>query len=156
MKKSDFDTNKTRASQFAQHGRMQSRIEDNILVNEATGPFNAEIINAIQTIQHDLLELISTRDQWAQIYIFRDSALCSPDTIEALRNYLSGMRGKLKRPAATAFVMGQDVEGRSIMAQHYRQVYEDADLKFELFFTEQQAHDWLRLLLNQPAEPDSP
>jgi len=143
MKKLRRDTDSTKVTRFNQHGRMVSRVEDNILFNEATGPFNAEIIAAIRLIQQEMLEEISTKEKWAQIYVFFDSVLCSPDTIEALQVYLANLKGKLKKPVATAFVIGPGVEGRSMMGPHYRQVYEQANLNFQLFETVEQAQVWV-------------
>ena len=149
MKKLKRDTDLTKVTRFNQHGRMESRVEDNILFNEATGPFNAEIISAIKLIQNDLLQIISTKDKWAQIYVFHYSVLCSPDTIEALTAYLTDLRGKLKKPLATAFVMGMAVEGRAMMAPHYRHVYELAQLNFQLFSTLEEAQTWVQAALDQ-------
>jgi len=148
MKKMRRDTGQTTVTNFAQHGRMESRIEDNILINEATGPFNAEVIYAIESIQKDLLEMIASHDKWAQIYIFHESALCSLDTVEAIRDYLTKLRG-MKKPVATAYVMGKKVEGRSIMASHYRQLYAEATLQYQLFFTEAEAQQWIAAMLEQ-------
>lgn len=149
MKKIRRDTDQTIVPYFTQHGRMESRIEGSILINEATGPFNAEIIYAIQDIQLDLLELLNAKEQWAQIYIFHDSALCSPDTIDAMRAYMKKMQGTIKKPVGTAYVMAKTLEGRPIMAPLYRQVYEQAQLNFQLFFTVQEAQDWVNQLMGQ-------
>ncbi len=143
MKKLSRDTDSTKATRFNQHGRMESRVEGNILFNEATGPFNAEIITAIRLIQQELLEEISSKEKWAQIYVFYESVLCSPDTIEALHFYLTNLKGKLKKPVATAFVIGPDVEGRTMMSPHYRQVYEKANLNFRIFDAVEEAHAWV-------------
>ena len=149
MNKTKRNTNTAKSSTFSQHGNVESRIEDNILINEATGPFNAEVIYALKQIQQDLLDILSARQHWAQIYTFHHSALCSPDTIDALSAYLADEKGKIKKPAATAFVMDQSVEGRAIMAAHYRHVYELAGLKFDIFNSLKEAQDWVELMLSQ-------
>jgi hypothetical protein len=149
MTETKRSTDNAKASHFSQHGNVESRILDNVLINEATGPFNAEIIYALRQIQHDLLEILSAKPQWAQIYTFHHSALCSPDTIDALSNYLADKKGKIKKPAATAFVMDNSVEGRAIMAAHYRHVYEIAELNFKIFTSVEQAQDWVKLKLGK-------
>jgi len=149
MKKMRRNTDQAVVPHFTQHGRMESRIDNNILVNEATGPFNAEVIYAIESIQKDLLDLLAPHDKWAQIYIFHDSALCSLDTVDAIRDYLTKLRGTMKKPVATAYVMGKKVEGRSIMASHYQQLYAEADLNYQLFFTESEAQQWIATMLEQ-------
>jgi len=149
MKRLQRDTDKTKTTRYNQHGRMQSHVDNNILINEATGPFNAEIISAIQVIQRDLLKEISGHEHWAQVYIFYESVLCSPDTIEALRTYLARFKDPKKQPVATAFVMGTDIEGSSMMGPHYRQVYEEAQLTFQLFSTKAQALAWVNTMLAQ-------
>ncbi|MET3107130.1 hypothetical protein AAKU67_002972 [Oxalobacteraceae bacterium GrIS 2.11] len=149
MKKLKRDTDKTKTTRYNQHGRMESHVDNNILINEATGPFNAEIITAIQVIQHDLLQEIINHEQWAQVYIFHESVLCSPDTIEALRTYLANFKDSRNKPVATAFVMGPEVEGSSMMGPHYRQVYEEVHLTFQLFSTKTQALAWVNTMLAQ-------
>ena len=142
-------TDSAKISQFNQHGHVESRIANDVLLNEATGPFNAEVIFALQQIQSELLDVLGTKKQWAQIYTFHHSALCSPDTIEALSSYLSDKKGKIKKPVATAFVMGEDVEGRTIMAAHYRNVYALAGLNFDIFTDAGQAKDWVKHMMDQ-------
>lgn len=149
MKKLVRNTDDTIVPFFTQHGTIESRVDGNILINEATGPFNAEIIYALQEAQRELLEIVAEQENWAQIYIFHQSALCSPDTIDAINAYLSSKKGTIKRPVATAFVMERSVEGRAIMGPHYRQVYEKAELNFALFVTEQDAREWIAKTLQQ-------
>lgn len=149
MNKTKRNTDDAKVSQFNQHGSVESRIENNVLINEATGPFNAEIIYALKQIQYDLLEILSAKEHWAQIYTFHHSALCSPDTIDALSSYLADKKGKIKKPSATAFVMDRSVEGRTLMAAHYRHVYEVAELNFEIFTSVDEAHDWVKLMLSK-------
>jgi len=151
MKKLKRNTDQANVTRFTQHGHMECRVEGDILFNEATGPFNAEIIAAIQLIQRDLLDIVNKQDQWAQAYVFHESVLCSPDTVDALKNYLSELKGKMKKPVATAFVMAPDVEGRAMMAPHYRQVYEQAQLNFQLFDTVAEAQIWMRAMLAKAA-----
>jgi len=149
MNKTKRNTNTAKSSTFSQHGNVESRIEDNILINEATGPFNAEVIYALKQIQQDLLDILSARQHWAQIYTFHHSALCSPDTIDALSAYLADKKGKIKKPSATAFVMDHSVEGRAIMAAHYRHVYEVAELNFDIFTSAEDAQNWVQLMLDK-------
>ncbi len=147
MKKLVRNTDDTIVPLFSQHGTIESRIEGNILINEATGPFNAEIIYALQEVQSELLDVLAVLRNWGQIYIFHQSALCSPDTIEAMHGYISQKKGTISKPAATAFVMDRNVEGRLIMGPHYRQVYEKAELNFALFVTEAEAREWVEQTL---------
>jgi len=66
-----------------------------------------------------------------------------------MRAYMRKLKGTIKKPVGTAYVMDKSLEGRAIMAPLYRQVYEQAQLNFQLFFTSQEAHDWLNQLLSQ-------
>ena len=52
----------------------------------------------------------------------------------------------MKRPCATAFVIGRKVEGGPIMVPEFH-VYDQAQLNFQAFFTEQEAREWVHSVL---------
>lgn len=133
---------------FPAHGRAAFSVEDRLLVTEAEGPFNVELVRALRTPATEASAPLRAQGQvWGQLSRFRRSALASPDTLAAFAALLIDMRDEGVAPAFTAYVLGPDVEGASLMAAPLRRCFEAAGLGFAHFEREEEARAWLRAQL---------
>ena len=77
--------------------------------------------------------------------------MTSPDGIARYAAIMAAPKPDFMTPVATAFVMGPDVEGNIIMAQHYRKIYRDIHRPFQICATLPEAQAWALAQLNPTA-----
>lgn len=131
---------------FRPHGRVEfSVLEDNILVCEAIGPFNLELISAVVFVQSPLIDDLLKQDQWGDIVVFKESAMASPQVISSFAEYLRSLSTSMRMPAATALVIPSELEGSTIMIQQYQKCYDDAGLHAVVFDDFNEALAWIRI-----------
>jgi hypothetical protein len=69
--------------QFEQHGVYTVKVEDSILIVDATGPFNAELIAAYRCDVDACIQALS-HAAWGQIIVLQDLSLFTPEAEQAL------------------------------------------------------------------------
>ena len=139
-------------SQFNAHGLVNIWQDGAIIHYDATGPFNAELVDLLAIAQRDFLEVAKPSGLWASIGTMHGSAMTSPEGIARYAAILSVPKPASMTPAATAFVMGPEVEGYRIMSQHYTGIFEAMGRPFQIFDTLEEAKAWVRGFLN-PQQP---
>lgn len=132
---------------FRPHGRVESRVYGNLVIHEAIGPFNLEIIEAIGTVLRELLLSMKQQGRWGQVIVFKKSALTSPDTLAALKAYTTQRRNEDLAPTATAYVLDPSVEGANLMTAPFRHVYSESTEQFDIFSAEADAIAWVKAQL---------
>jgi hypothetical protein len=138
---------------FPPHGRTQFAIEGRVVRLHVEGPWNKElVIESHQRLSEALLRLPS--GPWALMVVIVGSALCPPDALEQIRATTANEAIQTSR-IATAWVMGENVEGGSLMTSALRKTYLRVN-KFEIFHTEDDAKQWLHAALTAQlgAQPD--
>ncbi len=138
-------------SQFNAHGRVNIWQEGAIVHYEATGPFNAELVDLLAITQRDFLEATKPNGVWVSICTMHASAMTSPEGIARYAAILSIPKPASMTPAATAFVMGPEVEGYRIMSKHYRGIFEQMGRPFQIFDTLDEAKAWVSNFLTLPS-----
>jgi hypothetical protein len=129
---------------FPAHGRAAFSVEGRLLITEAEGPFNAELVLALRApVTEASAPLRAQGRAWGQLSHFRRSALASPDTLVAFTALLTEMREAGAAPAFTAYVLGEEVEGATLMATPFRRCFQAAGLGFAHFGHEAEARAWL-------------
>jgi hypothetical protein len=132
---------------FRPHGRIESRVHGNLVVHEAIGPFNQEIIEAMAVVLRESLQTLKQQGRWGQVIVFRQSALTSPETLSALNAYTTQRSKDGLAPVATAYVMDASVEGCHLMEAPFRNVYSESTVQFDIFSTEADAITWVKAQL---------
>lgn len=135
-------------SPFQAHGVVEIRQEGQVVHYTATGPFNTELIDSLAVAQRDFLMAARPQGAWASIATICTSAMTSPEGIARYAALMAAPKPDFMIPVATAFVMGPDVEGNLIMAQHYRKIYRDIKRPFEIFANLPEAQAWALAQLN--------
>lgn len=145
--KNVFSTDDFDQQRFRPHGRVKFYREGNLAICEAIGPFNTELVEAIGRAEMQLIEQMKQLPKWGDIVIIKDNALASPDAMDELTNYLIQLGRADMHSAVTAMVIGEDVVGGAIMANHLVNVYADAGLPLHVFTTLADAKVYVKLLL---------
>ena len=129
---------------FRPHGRVEYTALGNVMICEATGPFNKELVGAVSAVQADLIDGIIQQGKWGDVVIFKDNAMASPEAIASYTEYLQALVAAGVMSSATALVMTPDVEGAEFMLPLYRKCYEVVGLTVGLFDNTEAALAWVK------------
>jgi len=138
-------------SGFRPHGAVEFWAEGSVIRILAEGPFNREAVQAVGLAMRDLFASMPSAGRFADLLEFRNSLLASPDALEAFADFLKAMSAAKTAPVAVAYVVGPQVEGRSLMLPIFAKLYAEHGREFEAFETQAEAEHWLRERLT-PAE----
>ncbi len=140
-------------ARFRPHGRVDMMMENDVLQYEATGPFNAEVFDALAVAQADFLKSLTLAPRWASICTLRISAMASPEGIARYTELMQRAKPTAFEPVATAFVVASQVEGCKIMAPHFAKIYTLIGRPFRIFETMEPAQLWVRSMISQQPTP---
>lgn len=143
-------TDEVTPSQFAAHGRVEMAFDGDILLYEATGPFNRELFESLAQAQLDFLSSAAPRGPWASICLIRTSALTSPEGLARFEEAVLALNATPYVPVATAFVVPPQVEGGKIMLPLIAALYARAGRPFQGFETMAEARAWVKAYLAAP------
>lgn len=130
------------ASGFAPHGHIDIWREGDLLIYEATGPFNVELVSALAVAQQEVMQSMNTTRPWASIGSLKKSALMSLDALARYADIMRAPKPEGWTPVATAFVIGPEVEGGNIMAPHFSKIYADIGRPMQVFQSLHEAMLW--------------
>ena len=130
------------ANRFAPHGHIDIWREGDLLIYDATGPFNLELVNALAIAQQQGLQDFNTTRPWASIGSLKKSALMSLDALARYGDIMRAPKPAGWTPVATAFVIGPEVEGGNIMAPLFAKIYADIGRPMQVFQDLNEAIHW--------------
>jgi len=130
-------------TRFRPHGRVDMWMENDVLLYEATGPFNAEVFDCLAVAQMDFLGTLTIAVPWASICTLRNSAMCTPDGIQRYTELMQRPKPAHLEAMATAFVIGPEIEGGKIMQPHFERVYTLIRRPFKICSTMEEAQAWV-------------
>ena len=133
---------------FRPHGRIEVFIDGQIVRYIARGPFTEELIAAYAQIHAPIVQEMAAKTPWADLTIFRESALTNEKSLADYTEYLTTLATQGHAPCATAFVMGPDVKGATVMGNRYANCYQAAGLVFKAFDRWNDAESWVEQELN--------
>ncbi|WP_438862961.1 hypothetical protein [Neptunicella sp.] len=132
-------------SMFPDHGHFELKIEGNVLVVDAEGPANIELIQRyrreVQVFRQQLAGSV-----WGNLVIFHGDSLITHEATEAMKSSIAD--AKQAGMAAVAVLL--DNVMYSNMAIHlWGSFYQQVGLPHAFFTDEQLARQWLADQLNQ-------
>jgi len=133
---------------FEPHGDTQFLIEEQMLLVELRGPWNAELIDAYARQSRPLMAGLSAAGRWGVIAITQTSTMFTDDGAQRLRDLLQKPSSAINR-AATAFVIAPEVEGYRLCDPLLHEIY-DPIAPFEIFESLPPAKAWVRALIAAP------
>jgi len=124
----DFDPKK-----FRPHGRVNFIKDDDIMICEAKGPFDVELIEAVAYARNIAYEEMNDCEKWGTIVVIKESAVASEICIDLLIAYLSNLGKANLRSHVTSMVIADDVEGAEVMSARFISAYADAAQTLTVF-----------------------
>lgn len=147
----DFDPGK-----FRPHGRVEYEQQGRALWCTATGPFNAELVEALKELATTVFPAMAAEGPWASICTFRHSALCSPEVLAEFTGLIRQLAALSIAPTANAFILKPDIDGATLMRPLYEKCFRDGGVRYEAFTTAEQAVQWAESLIGPLGGSDRP
>lgn len=141
-------TTQVKVTPFAPHGQVDIWMEGNLHHYEATGPFNKELVDCLAVAQSDFLQALKPAAPWVSICTVKTSALATPDGLQRYAELIRKTPPDLI-PAATAYVIGPEVEGGQLMAAHFAKIFADVGRPFQTFVTMAEAQHWAWAMIDK-------
>ena len=133
---------------FKPHGLIEFWTEGPVVRIEAQGPFNREAIQAVGIAMRELFVAMPPAARFADILEIRHSIMISPEALEAFGRFLAQMSANKSAPVAVAYVVGREVEGRSLILPLLAKLYAEHGREFGAFETLAEAEAWVRAQLS--------
>jgi hypothetical protein len=138
---------------FPPHGAVDQALAQaaggSVVYIEATGPFNREMVDRVREIHTPTFRDAAARGPFGHITTFHVSMLATPDAFIAFAALIAEWNGMGILPTASAYVVGPEVEGKTIVEAHYRRAWEGT--RFEIFEHRDEAEAWIaRSLAGKP------
>lgn len=126
---------------FPRHGKFSVEVDAKMLVVNATGPFNEELVKDYKMAVDAAVAHLSEGSGWGQVIVLEKESLFTPDAERVLVQSLKNRkRTGLK---ASAVVLMENVTGRSLIKQQMSGAYEKAGIEFTFSDTISSAKAWL-------------
>ena len=141
-----YDTTLIESLKFRAHGSIEiSKLDEQIVVYKAQGPFNSELANALIDIERQAYaELSAAVKAWGDICYFVDSCLALEAAIECYQSFLVSCKQQNIGPSVSAFIYPPDVEGRLLAEPSYKKLFELAGIKYQGFTHFDDGLKWVR------------
>lgn len=137
---------------FAAHGRVELESEAigqaTVLHFDSTGPFNRELVDRVREAYTPIFAEAAAQGPFAHISSFHGSMLATPEAFAAFAALIAEWRAAGIAPAANAYVVTPEVEGRNLMLAYYRHAW--SDLPFEVFERQEDAEAWIAKTMSGP------
>ena len=127
---------------FKAHGSFGLHREGQLIVVDAAGPWNLELIQQYARDVLPVIREISLDGPWGAVVIVKESVMFTADAAEALRE--AGFRSaKTSGRVAVCYVIGHDVEGAGLAPGMIRHIYEGLN-PWAIFTEIEPAMVWMR------------
>jgi hypothetical protein len=123
---------------FIEHGIFEVKVEGNLLLVDATGPFNEELI---KSYQHALERCISHLEDstWNQVITLHQLSLFTPEAENLLIKTL--LNRKSRRLVACGVIV-EGTECKTLLKEQLSRCYSNAGVQHQFFRTIDEAKIW--------------
>jgi len=123
---------------FAPHGEYRISVEKNMLLVEAKGPFNSEIVASYTTDM--ALAVKQVVAPWSQLIVLHQEGLFTPSAEKQMYSTIRA-RKDLGMCASGIVIIG--AIARFAIEMQISRIYNDLQVKHQYFDNEKEARDWL-------------
>ena len=123
---------------FTVHGLFEVKVEGKILLVDAIGPFNEELIIEYKRALESCIQNLEV-SKWNQIIILHELSLFTPEAEKALIKTLNNRRTRGLIACAIILV---DVEGESLIKAQLSHCYNKTDVKHQFMSSIDDAKKW--------------
>ena len=152
MTKNVYSTDGVEPGRFRPHGRVEYEEQGNILFTKAWGPFNIELVTALETLVKSLFPVMTSKGKWVNIAVFEESALASYEVLGTLREMAKLVLQLNIAPACIAFVFRPEVEGAKLMAPLFEKYVNDGGIPCKTFASSDLAEKWAMSFISQAVQ----
>jgi len=142
MTKNVHSTDEVEPSRFRPHGRVEYEEQGNILLTKAWGPFNIQLVDALETLVKSLFPVMTSKGKWVNIAVFEESALASHEVLATLGKMVTLVHQLNIAPVCIAFVFRPDVEGANLMAPLFEKYVNEGGIPCKTFPSSARAEKW--------------
>lgn len=131
---------------FIAHGNFQVKDSDhpNIIIVEATGPFNIQAVHIYR--QQVLDKTANINGYWGQLNTANQNCLYTPEAAQELQNLTVLKKEQGLRFAAILF---KDCLCKTLIEEKIKMFYDRNNIVYEIFSDQNDAMHWLATSLNQ-------
>lgn len=127
---------------FKEHGVFEVKVEGQLLLVDATGPFNEELIKRYRDALESCIQLLEV-GQWNQIVTLHQISIFTPEAEEALTESLIERRS---RGLIACCVVIADVDCKSVVKEQMSRCYRKAGVKHQYVNSIAKAKEWINQL----------
>jgi hypothetical protein len=128
---------------FRAHGQIEMWREGAVVRLRAQGPFNREAVQALGDALRDLLQQDPPPAHFADVLELQGSMMTSPEALADFEQFLARMAQLRNPPAAVAYVVPPEVEGRELMLPLFARLYARHGRQFAAFDRLEPALTWI-------------
>jgi len=122
-----------------EHGVFEVRIEGNLLLVDATGPFNEELIIQYERALEACIHTLEV-SQWNQVITLHQLSLFTPEAEQILTNTVINRKSRGLKACAIVLM---NVEGESLIKNQMSRCYDHARVKHKFTTSIHDANKWL-------------
>lgn len=121
---------------FMPHGELHVRHQGRLIVYEARGPFNVEMVHAMTRAVGRMLQAWRPPALYLEVSLWQGSLLGSPAVLEAFGDALRVSDAVMPRPQGTLWLVPPEIDDGALMKPLWQRVYEGYGRHIEFFSTE--------------------
>lgn len=123
---------------FIPHGEYRVEVQNNILLIEARGPFNKEVVTAYTA---DVLQALEQMEPpWGQVIVLHQDSVFTPEAESQLAKKVAQSKA-LGLVASGVVILNTQIE--FVIKQQLSQVYKQSDVLHNYFDAEDAARSWV-------------
>lgn len=129
---------------FRAHGNFDAHIEDDVYICSVRGPLNLEGIIALGKARRACFAQVKYSETIPTIVVLSNSMLMSP---EAFSVYAENLKRDLESKKSTlvmAYVVPNDIEGRTIMMPLFSKIFAENNITWQIFEDVEEAKVWIQ------------
>lgn len=124
---------------FLSHGTFTVEISEQLLIVDAKGPFNEEIVHEYKQAVSKAIDQFNEQP-WQQIIIMRAESIFIPDAYEEMRKLA---KYRKSRGLTASAVIWKESTAKEIVSMQLGNIYKEADVACAFFENKTQALSWL-------------
>jgi len=137
------DTNDYLPNRKLRQGRVTFSRQGKVLICNAYGPFNDELIEALAVTEFGMIADMSAHGKWGDIIEFHDSAHASPFVLESFQYFLQILAKQNLVSSATAIIAAPNLDDMEEMKPRLIAAYLSNGLTVQVFEEFDEAMDWV-------------
>jgi hypothetical protein len=124
---------------FKEHGLFEVKTEKNLLLVDAIGPFNDELIIKYENALESCIQCLE-KSPWSQIITLHQLCLFTPDAESRLTKTLINRRSRGLIACAVVLI---NIEGESLVKAQMERCYNSAGVNHQFTTSTESAQKWI-------------